>query len=174
MALKDGRKAMMLPEVPCCVVGQEYTECRSSSHASWAYDAEDVLSVDDSPTIRLCFKGFFSEVRVRRADGRKRRLTYAFAESGAQALELVCGARAGGARARAFGLILMDKEMPEMDGVATTRRLRAAGYEGPIIALTGSTLGDGADFLRAGADLVCRKGGDVSHISLLLAALIRH
>ena len=138
-------------------------------HASWAYDAEDVLSVDDSPTIRLCFKGFFSEVRVRRADGRKRRLTYAFAESGAQALELVCGARAGGARARAFGLILMDKEMPEMDGVATTRRLRAAGYEGLNIAppaLRSAT----APTSPRGADL-CAAGGDVWAIPLLSAPI---
>src|SRR5581483_7321572 len=55
------------------------------------------------------------------------------ADNGRIACEKACAARDAG---HPYDLILMDMQMPEVDGYDATARLRAAGYNAPIVALT--------------------------------------
>ncbi len=55
------------------------------------------------------------------------------ADNGKVALELALAAQQSG---RPFAVILMDMQMPVMDGYEATSHLHSAGYTGPIVALT--------------------------------------
>lgn len=73
-----------------------------------------------------------------------------------------------------FDLVLMDLHMPSMDGIEATRWIRRAGFEGPIIATTGSDrAGDIDRCLAAGMTASLAKPFTLAQLQELLAYHLR-
>ena len=64
------------------------------------------------------------------------------AENGVEALEAVAQDDQAGRR---IDLILMDVQMPRMDGFTAVRKLRERGFQRPIIALTANAMDSDRD-----------------------------
>ncbi|OMP11348.1 hypothetical protein COLO4_03862 [Corchorus olitorius] len=114
-----------------------------------------VLVVDDDPIIckvhDLLLKKFGLKPQV--------------VENGRKAVDLclACGT---------FNLILMDKEMPVMDGVEATRELRAIGVNSLIVGVTSRGSPDEKKaFMEAGLDFCFEKPLTPEKITILLHEL---
>jgi CheY-like chemotaxis protein/anti-sigma regulatory factor (Ser/Thr protein kinase) len=93
------------------------------------------------------------------------------AENGRVALEVGLSAWREG---EPYDLILMDMQMPEMDGYQATALLRAAGYPGPIVALTAHALAtDRERCLAAGCDEYASKPIRSDALRALLARFVK-
>ncbi len=91
------------------------------------------------------------------------------AENGVEARRLALASWQAG---EPYDVVLMDMQMPEMDGYAATSRLRADGYRGTIIALTAHAMtGEREKCLAAGCDDYATKPIDRP---TLLATVSRH
>lgn len=99
-----------------------------------------ILLVDDDDTIRRSLSLLLKDAGAR----------VSLAENGHAACEKALLAWRSG---EPFAVILMDIQMPVLDGLAATRRLRDAGYPGTIIAHSGNWAEDFRETcLQAGCD----------------------
>ncbi|KMO98394.1 response regulator transcription factor [Streptomyces roseus] len=119
-------------------------------------DPHRILVVDDEPAVRealrrsLAFEGYDVQTAV----------------DGLDALE----------KAAAYdpGLIVLDIQMPRMDGLTAARRLRASGSTTPILMLTArDTVGDRVTGLDAGADDYLVKPFELDELFARVRALLR-
>ncbi|WP_169977137.1 PAS domain S-box protein [Tautonia rosea] len=92
-----------------------------------------VLVAEDNPSIQLILHYHLTSMGLK----------VEIVENGRQAVDR--------ARSGEFDVILMDMQMPELDGYGATSSLRQDGYRGPIIALTAHALREDRDrCLRSG------------------------
>jgi two-component system, OmpR family, response regulator MprA len=88
------------------------------------------------------------------------------AGDGAEALASIAG--------RAPDALVIDVMMPRLDGIETTRALRAAGNDLPILVLTAlDSVGDRVEGLDAGADDYLTKPFALEELLARLRALLR-
>jgi signal transduction histidine kinase/CheY-like chemotaxis protein/HPt (histidine-containing phosphotransfer) domain-containing protein len=143
--LNDGEDVDAPPQPP----GADVMNVRS---AVSDLNGLNVLVVDDGDTNRKLIR-----LLVERCGGKVR-----MAENGQVALDM--------ADAHAFDVILMDMQMPVMDGYTATARLRERGFAGPIIALTAHAMkGDREKCEQAGCSGYLAKPIDADQLCEALA-----
>ncbi len=136
-------------------VQEDQGESVVAAASRWSIPSARVLVVDDGAENRELVSLVLSQ----------QGLWVEEAEDGRVAVEM---ARKGG-----FDLILMDMQMPVMDGYAATRTIRAAGLRVPIVALTANAMhGFEAEMKQAGCDLYLTKPIDIDVLVSAIASLL--
>ncbi|MGX1914038.1 response regulator transcription factor [Streptomyces phaeochromogenes] len=119
-------------------------------------EPQRILIVDDEPAVRealqrsLAFEGYDTEVAVDGADALEKSTVYQ------------------------PDLVVLDIQMPRMDGLTAARRMRGAGTTTPILMLTArDTVGDRVTGLDAGADDYLVKPFELDELFARVRALLR-
>ncbi|MEI8396573.1 MAG: response regulator [Rhodospirillaceae bacterium] len=98
------------------------SECLSAVHLAASLQGKRALVVDDLPSARKVLKELFHSFGLHAET----------ASSGAKALKVIAAADGTG---RTFDFVLIDWQMPEMDGIETVRRLKAQPLLRPPLAM---------------------------------------
>jgi CheY-like chemotaxis protein len=118
-----------------------------------------VLVVDDSMANRKMTSRFLQMSKIAEA--------ITEAEDGLQAVAAVKKSMEQGEKE--FNVILMDYVMPEMDGPTATKAIRALGYKGLLVGVTGNLLPEDTElFMSSGATAVMGKPLDMKELKYLL------
>jgi PAS domain S-box-containing protein len=146
----DGVKMLAPAEVR-----EDPGEAAAGAKARWSMPSARVLVVDDGAENRELVSLVLSQ----------QGLWVEEASDGRVAVEM---AQKGG-----YDVILMDMQMPAMDGYAATRALRAAGHRMPIVALTANAMrGYEEQMKQAGCDLFLTKPIDIDTLVSAVGSLL--
>lgn len=131
-------------EITIALEGAKYQAPPASPHTLVAdrpirLDGIEVLLADDVPDNQLLVKMFLTRAGA----------SVAIADDGEIAVNM--------AKAHTYDLVLMDIQMPNVDGYEATARIREQGFKGPIVALT-------AHMMREEIDR-CHDAGCDAHLS---------
>jgi PAS domain S-box-containing protein len=126
-----------------------------AARARWRIPAARVLVVDDGPENRELVSLVLTD----------HGLWVEEAENGQVALDML--------ERTAFDLVLMDMQMPVLDGFEATRRLRARGDKTPVMALTANAMkGYDEAVLAAGCTAYLTKPVDIDRLVATVAGLL--
>ena len=129
---------LTLPAEPLPEPADEDEKPAASAHQPAAALQGRVLCVEDDPSTQMVLRHLL----------RKLHLEVDIAEDGQWACEMAEQSRAAG---RPYDLILMDIQLPRMNGYDATRWLRDHDWPSPIVALTAHAMvGDREKCLNAG------------------------
>jgi signal transduction histidine kinase/HPt (histidine-containing phosphotransfer) domain-containing protein/ActR/RegA family two-component response regulator len=127
----------------------------ATDQSRWSFRPARVLIVDDGPENRELLKLVLGDTGLQVSE----------AENGKVGVEL--------ARREAFEVILMDMQMPVMDGFTATRTLRAEGFKMPIFALTANAMkGAEKQVMDAGCSGFLTKPINIDQLLQTLADLL--
>jgi len=100
-----------------------------------------ILVVDDSALVRRNIRGILSQLGHTAVDE---------ASNGIEALSIAVDYHPG--------LVIVDWNMPTMDGISFTRRFREAGFDAPVLLVTTQTSRSAAiEAVKAGVDSIVIK-----------------
>jgi PAS domain S-box-containing protein len=122
-------------------------------------------SVDSLPRLKPC-----RILLVDDGDANRQLINLVLSRAGATVVEAVNGEEAvQRASETEFDLILMDMQMPVMDGYTATKLLRRSGFARPVVALTGNAMkGDEEKCLTAGCSAFLSKPVKIDELMRLL------
>ncbi len=151
--LGKGSEFFMQLTVPCCGMPEVVTDSSKATkplvEASSVYLS--VLVAEDNATNRMLIKALLA----------KQNIVPDFAENGLEAVRMVSE--------KSYDLVLMDIQMPFLDGMEATKQIRAAGFVFPIVALTANALdGEREKLLAIGMDDYLSKPIDVAELTRVI------
>jgi len=124
---RDSANALFVPCTRLAIDRVLGLEAKTKVGNEWPSLGLNILVAEDNRTNQLVARGLLKKLGC----------TVTFADDG--------GAAVTAALAGSYDVVLMDVQMPEVDGREATRRLREAGYQGSIIALTAGAFSEDRD-----------------------------
>ncbi|QDU73676.1 Autoinducer 2 sensor kinase/phosphatase LuxQ [Bremerella volcania] len=154
----DGSTFVMELDAPECLEAQEHAQSEQKSVDEAdpnLWNKRSILIAEDVEANRYLLQKVFARLGVQPD----------FAEDGKQACDMVLSRQAEDST---YDLIIMDMQMPIMDGYEATQFLKSKNVSTPVIALTAAALSDDVErCLSSGCDQVLVKPVNVAELRSL-------